>query len=1101
MDSEVKLQNSDCCLVHMHSFFSQLDGLSPVDDMAALIKEYGMKACAITDHGNITGHASWMKACEKAGIKPIYGEEFYIVPEGESLTQKDSEHRTRFHITVLAKNQEGYKNLCKLSSTSYLDGFYYKPRIDLETLIKRHEGLIVCSGCYASQLSYYLSNNKYEEAKKYVLKMKEVFKDDFYIEQVWLRPTGKVNPRDKKENRKPIYILQEEVNQLSTQLAKETGVKRILTSDSHYLRTEDQEAHETLICVGTASYLDDEDRLSFCDIDESIPTPESMIEHCKDDPEPILSQKEIMEKCNVDIVVHTPQSPHYPVPEGKTEIQYLREMVYQKSLEKKYELTDEVKQRLTKELKDIEEIGFAGYFLVVQDYVNWAKNNGILVGPARGSAAASLVCYLLGITAVDPMKYQDLMIWERFINVNRVSMPDIDIDFSDRQKVEDYFKDRWGLQNTSAVQTIQYMRAKQAFKDTARTLKIDFQTSNKIASLIPDFAAEDGKGHKLPSVVQTVKEIQDYMKNDPAVKRAFEIAIKLEGTVRGFGVHACAVVVSSNPINECMGLALSKEGRTVTQCDPHDLEGTYGLWKMDFLGLNNLTIMKNTLDFIEKDYGKKIDLQTLPMDDSETFDTFSRGRSKFTFQFNTSYGRECLTEFGATSVRDLAFLTSVLRPGPMSKIPEMVKVAKGQIQPYYFCKEAEEIFGSTYGFPVYQEQVMQFSRLACGFTMGEADKLRKAMGKSSPEQMKGYKDMFISGCLEHAHPMDGKKSINPSDVETLWDLLMEFAKYSFNGGHALAYSHISYWTCYLLTHYPEEYLAATMNERKDDKDLINEIIRYAREEGIKIQTPDIRYPEEFCTPVPKEKKIVYGMYTVKGLGKSAEAIKQLVEENGVPKTIGEFLTLAKNYKITSNKLEALIYSGALDCYAKRGILHTNKESLIEFLRNSKKSKVAKGQPSLFEQMGLSDTVEPDMSIKPEMNQQTVLTLLFKEKDYLGSFITLHPLDQYTSNKNWIAETRESLKNTKSRFHPRVDGVMGIVLEARRIITKKGQPMMFLNVDCQEMIVSLTLFPETFAKTTPKPEKNNIVRISFSPESYDKENKTLSAIADLVIVEA
>ena len=369
------IEKENLCLLHIHSYFSTLDGLSPVKDMAELISSYGMKACAITDHGNMVGHAAWSKVCQEVGIKPIFGEEFYIVPEGETIDQKDQEHKTRHHITVIAKNQQGYKNLCKLSTTSYLDGFYYKPRIDLSLLKKYHEGLVVLSGCFASQLSHYLSNNELEKAKEYAKGMKETFGEDFYIEQVWLRPTGKVNPRDKIEGVEPIYIRQEKVNELSTKLAKELEIKRVLTTDSHYLRSEDQEAHETLICVGTAQYLDDPDRWSFCDIDESIPTPEEMIEHCKDDLEPLLSQKEIMDKCNVDIQVKEPQSPHFPTPEGQSEIQYLRELVYKKCKEKNYSLTPEVIERLKKEMTDIEKVGMAGYFLVVQDYVNWAKEN------------------------------------------------------------------------------------------------------------------------------------------------------------------------------------------------------------------------------------------------------------------------------------------------------------------------------------------------------------------------------------------------------------------------------------------------------------------------------------------------------------------------------------------------------------------------------------------------------------------------------------------------------------------------------------------------------------------------------------------------------
>lgn len=1790
--------------LHNHGSFSVLDGLSRYEDIVGLAVERGQVAAAITEHGNISGFAEFYHKCKDAGIKPLLGEEFYIVPEGRRLTDRNPEKdRKRHHITILAKNDEGYKNLCYLSSVAKIKGDYYKPRIDYEELFTHKNGLIVLSGCIVSQLNYYiesyLGNNGekdekgYEKARKYVQMMKRELGDDFYIEQVWLRPTGVTNwvDKSKAETRGMEYLSiidrQNAANELTTRLAKEFGIKRVMTADAHYARPEDKESHETLICIGTASDKTDPNRLTFIDQDLSIPSAEAMYNHAKElnDFELVETQGEIIDKITLDLKLGEQgyRIPKFPIPKGKylggkevtTEAEYLRYLTFEGYKKKNYaeiwkDKLDEVLAEIRKELKVIDQMGFNGYFLIVQEYINWAKANGVLVGPGRGSAAGSVVAYLIGITNIDPMEYPELMIFERFLNpsrycflpgqnvslkrtarckienvrpgdyaktfdlsfqkvlkrieipvidedcveisfnngqkikctanhriyeknkgwveaqelqkgdicmspklgndkiqvscqmcgkrfvkgaqlfaeapsdknfyckecsykiqgekirgknnpgykywkslsskekeariqnqvkkmketyakdpsicrnrslkawnknirrrkalsirnrvrllekdpgmmkwlekgnsyvgnysifhseklhkdipcrsnlekrvcellevdssvkrfglskeripyikkgethiyipdfdveykdgrkvvfevkpeirvqdeinqlkfaaakkklgknflvvtesyiknhndnlhnevkvlsvkhfrytgivydlhiennhnyvVNKIhvhnSMPDIDTDFSDRQKVEDHLVELYGRENVCAIQTITRMRAKQVFKDVARTEKYDYMESNRVAALIPDLAGEDAKKNRLENEMEHNDDLKEKIGSDENLYRIFKEAVPLEGTVRGFGVHAAGVIISDAPLTNYIGLFVSKDKRLVQQSDATQVEPDYGLLKMDLLGLANLTVMDECIKSINKRYGHTLDTpDDIPIDDEKTYKLIANGESKFTFQFNSPLMRNAAKRLQPKNLKDLALLVAVVRPGPLQFLDEIIDSKNGakraETKTKIYPKESKKtvtyhpieltepkiknIVDSTYGHVVYQEQLMRICTDCCGFTMGEADKVRKAMGKSRPSELKKYRPNFIKGFLEHTDPT------KELEISIFWDELLELARYCFagdtviqvpncrpnqhkytieerynilyskeklsykemnmkramekkfkekgyyfkclsldndnrirtneivdimykgiqsifrltlengmtidctedhriytldgikklrdlrpydlvfckgeyektdgkafnqnrfkklftknlpkkgekgfqkvkkpkeknyrfysylckkghcscdicgekysdkkrfelhhidgdhnnderdnflwlcnschkkedykigrrkqyekgilstvskvknieflredkvydvtakspshnvvvndgivahqcfNGSHSVCYSTIGYQTAYLLAHYPEEYLAAYMNIKKDNKDEIDEVISYAREKGIEVSTPDVRVSGLNFTP--DEGRIVYGLSAIKGVGISASKIIEVMSSENPPKTVEEFLTAFDKKSLNSRVLSALVYSGALDGlvtkeeaerqegfknYAPRFLLINNLDNMIhfrdEFFKNQKR-KVPKEQPSLFADL-FEDKKDklilgPNNVIDTKKRKKEELTkMLLKEKEYIGSFITYDPLRLYSPTyegdlRKDYEETYKrmleigfkqdgSRKRSKMNYSERTfHGLVARVSSRRQVVTKNGDVMYFLQAElCAKkgdiLTVDLTVFPD------------------------------------------
>lgn len=1461
--------------LHQHGCFSALDGLSRYEDIVKLAVERGQSAAAITEHGNISGIVDFYRRCKEAGIKPILGQEFYICPEERRFTDRDPEiDRRRHHITILAKNKEGYKNLCKLSSIAKIEGDYYKPRIDLPTLFKYKEGLVVMSGCAVSQLNFYVESylgnndnpdpNGLEKARNYLKKMKEELGEDFYVEQVWLRPTGLDNPYDKKKaeeaGKKYLSIIDRQnlMNEQTTILAKELGIKRVMTGDAHYAYPKDKESHETLLCIGTASDKDDPSRLTFVDQDLSIPSAEAMYNRAKElnDFELVESQGEIIDKVDLELTLGEYHVPKFPIPEGiimegkeiTTESQYLRYLTFKGYKEKHYEekwkhKKAEVIAEIKKELEVIDKMGFNGYFLIVQEYVNWARANGVLVGPGRGSAAGSVVVYLIGITSIDPMEYPDLMIFERFLNPDRYSMPDIDMDFSDRQKVEDHLVELYGRENVCAIQTVSRMRAKQAFKDVARTEKYDYVESNKVAALIPDLAGEAAKTNRLANEIVENKDLRSEISQHPELKSIFDTAITLEGTVRGFGVHAAGVIISDKPLNEYVGTYLSKDNRIVQQSDSTDVESAYGLLKMDLLGLQNLSIMDECIQSVKKNYGVDLGIpDDFPLDDKATYDMIGRGESKFTFQFNSVLMRNSAVRLYPRSIKDLALLVAVVRPGPLQFLEEIIagkngkrftgkkrKVIDGKEVEYYPIETTEPkikaIVDPTYGHVVYQEQLMNICTNCCGFTMGEADKVRKAMGKSKPSELAKYRPHFIQGFLENTDStkeleisifwdellelakycisgdsiltpagtnkydhqctvkelyeminatseelekmphhkkvrrrnmlkkkaekgwyfktwsMDDDKRLRPNGVTDLvykgvqpifrlklkngftidctadheiytydgikklkdlrpWDLVIckagyentdgkvfnendfkqifsknlprkgekgfqktnshkeeNYRKYSkrcrmfeascdicgkeysekerfelhhidgdhsndrvenflwlcnschkkedykrgrrkrgekglltrpveiesitflkedevydftvespshnalvndeiiisncFNGSHSICYSTIGYQTAYLLTHYPEEYLAAYLNAKKDDKDTIAEVLGFCKEKGIKISTPDIEHPG--LGFVPTKGKIAYGLTAIKGVGMPAERIVEKYNKDGAAKSLEEFLTSMEKKVLNTRVITALTYSGALDSlvpkeiteketgfkeFAPRVILARNLEKIIkyrdDYLKTEQKRskvKVSEEQASLLDYLfsgenELSDKEQKkkdsltypaleletsDKTLTPQEKKRTLISLLLKEKEYIGSFISYNPLNLLSQpNPDWYKDFEAASKRIREAGDQKlpyrdkvVKGIVGYLVKVRQIQTKKGQPMAFLEMELQDssdklhprMIpMELTVFSENYSKIKRGIKEKFFYEMSVMPEQKEDGSGMVRAVA-------
>lgn len=1121
--------------LHQHTTYSVLDGLATVSEIVDLAVERGQVAAAITDHGVIDGIIPFYQECKAKGIKPILGEEFYVTPEGRSMFDKDKDlDRARHHLIVLAKNNTGYKNLCKLSSLATIDGFYYKPRIDLETLFKHKEGLIVTSGCYASQLSAYLKEEDYQKAAAYCKKMQAEFGDDFYIEEVWLRSSGKVNPRDEIEGKKSIVERQDIVNKRATALSKKLGIKRVLTLDAHYARKEDQEAHEVLVTIGTGDYLDNPSRLSFIDFWEDIASPDEMIIHANEinDPELLLSQAEIVDKVNLDLdFIGKHHFPAFPTEDGLSEKDYLRRLVMRGVIRRNYynynethTLPKEIIDRLSMELKIIDEMGYNGYHLIVQDYVMWAKTHGVIVGPGRGSAAASVVCYLLGITEVDPMQYDDLMMFQRYLNPKRISMPDIDVDFSDRQVVEDYFKNKWGQENTAAIATTLYMRSKNAFKDVARVMNYPYAESNRIADILPDIVI-GRKEKQLKKILESDEDLQREIVNDPRLKKIFNLAERLEGTIRGHGVHACGVVVAPTSLENFMGLSVAKgkEGRIVTQADPADIESIYGLLKMDLLGLSNLTILQEAIEKIKRDKGIDLDVAKIPLDDEATYKTFSNGNSYFTFQYNTGYVRSICKDYKPKNIRDLAWITAVCRPGPMSFIPEMIKIHNGEKKVSYICEAARKIFDPIGGYPVFQESVMKFCMDACGYDESEADAIRKAMAKSKPAELAKHKERFIQGYLKHTNPHQKR------EIESFWKDLEGFSRYAFNFPHALCYAHIGYWTCYFLTHYPEYYLSAYMNSKADDKKVLAEVMTYCKKVGIKIKAPDVNYSTRNFQPDDTHKTIYYGLSMIKGIGVSAEEIIKNRKENGLYKSIEDLIDRIPRKTLNSGKLKALIYGGGLDSIVKgkRGILHHNIDKIVGYRndvlkitekRQKAQAKVNENQLSLFDELFLTEDellnkrqlkqkqgmILPSLVLdeipyskdpaERERQRKSLSThLLFQEKAYLGDYVTRNPLELYGRNEQWcnqidiqIEEQKDLEKSQRQKVT--VTGLTAVVQAVKIVRTKSNnEPMAILKLDAYESEVKVVIFPTTYKTVKGKLAEGQIILISGNYMEGDRES--------------
>ena len=1060
--------------LHNHTHYSLLDGLTKIDELVKRAKDQGSPAVAITDHGNLYGAIEFYQACKKEGIKPIIGMEAYLA-RGSRLDKNTREDAKSYHLTLLAKDNIGYHNLIKLVTKAHLEGFYYKPRIDWELLEKHHEGIIALSACLGGEIPQLILAGELDKAKQRIIDYRDLFgKENYYLE---------IMDHPQLEG-------QEDVNKQLIKFAKELNVGLVASNDVHYLKKEDDEAQDILLCLQNKKKREDTDRMSMLGEDYSMKSNAQMIEAFSDVPEAVENTLKIAEKCNVEIKLGETQLPYFEVPKGYDGNSYLRHICEQ-GAEKIYgqkfsDLSEEIKDRLNYELGIIENMGWPSYFLIVADFVNWAKEHKIVVGPGRGSAAGSLVCYLSGITSIDPLEYD--LIFERFLNPERISMPDIDMDFADtgRDKVIDYVANKYGHDKVSQIITFGTMAARAAIRDVGRVLDAPYDFCDKIAKAVPMFT-------KLKEALETVPELKEMYNNDPQVKQIIDYAIRLEGVSRHSSTHACGVLITKDPLDDHVPLqhASSSDKSIVSQYSLHPVEDL-GLLKMDFLGLKNLSIIEAALRIIKNTRGQEIDIERIPLNDKKTYNLFQKGKTTGVFQFESSGMKRYLKELKPSEFEDIIAMVALYRPGPMEWIPDYITGKHGSKKVSYLHPKLEKILKKTYGVAIYQEQVMQIARDLAGFSMAEADVLRKAMGKKIPELLAKQKEKFIDGCV--------KNNIHQDLAEQIFSFIEPFAGYGFNRSHAACYALIGYQTAFLKAHWPVEFMAALLTADQHNTDRIAIEIDECRKMGIKIMPPDINESYASFTVVTsgtKENKIAseyekldtirFGLNAIKNVGEHiVEVIIEERKENGMYKDLLDFLNRITDKDLNKKSLESLIKSGGLDKYEDRGKLLYNLEKLLQTSKEAAQAKASK-QSSLFsEENGFNSNINEIKLVNgPEVEQSEKLKW---EKELLGLYISEHPLNEIKSKINGYAMSLRELAQHKDKGSVRTAGVISSI---KKILTKKNERMLFVKIEDTLTNIEVLVFPKLLNSSSEVWQEGQIILVEGKVSDKDEEIKLLA----------
>jgi len=1084
------LKKSDYVHLHNHTQYSLLDGLTKLPALFEYAKDCGMQAIAMTDHGTMSGAIEFYKEGKASGVKPIIGLEAYIAER--SLHDKEAGKDKRYyHLILLAKNFQGYQNLMRLSTIAHLEGFYYKPRIDRETLAKYSEGLICLSGCASSEIGEALVQEQYESALEIAKWYKSVFEDDYYLE---FQDHGHKDHPSK-------WVDQELINKQLLKISKELKIPGVVTCDAHYLKKADQEAHEILLCVQTGSFLTDEKRMSLKDFELYVTHPDDIIERWGNDyPEFITNTKKIADSVNFEIELDKILIPKFPVPKGETEKSYMEKLMWTglawryglKSEDKatikavsehqaaKLSITD-IKKRLPSEILNraeyelgvIESMGFCGYFLIVADFINWGKDKGIVFGPGRGSAAGSIIAYALKITELDPLEYD--LLFERFLNPDRISMPDVDIDIQDsrRNEVIQYCVDKYGSDKVANIVTFGRMAARNAVRDVARVLQVPYAEADRLAKMIPP--PIQGRHIPLAKSLKSEADLKSEYKNNETAKKVFDLAVQLEGTIRSHGVHAAGVVIAPKDIVSYTPLEMAQKGVVSTQYAMGPIE-EIGLLKMDFLGLSNLTIIKNALRIIKKIYGKDININELPLNDKKTYELFQRGDTTGVFQFESAGMKRYLKELKPSEFEDIIAMGALYRPGPLSAglTDSFIKRKNGKEKVSYDHPKMKPALESTYGVLVYQEQFMQISREVCGFTGGEADTLRKAIGKKKRDMMKKMERRFIDGAVENG--------VDKAFIEKFWNQLLGFADYCFNKSHSACYGMISYQTAYLKAHYPEAFMAALMTSDYDDTDRLAIEISECKNMGITVLPPDVNESFLEFAVVPKTKKIRFGMKAIKNVGQGAvEEILTAREEKQFT-SLEDFLSRVNSRVVNKKVIESLIKSGALDRFGERSVLLNSIETLLAFAQRVQKQ-ASSGQVDIFGNQ-LEEVFEaPKLDlIKPDILASNRERLLW-ERELLGLYLSQHPLDLY---QTFLSEQTVPLNEITPEHHGRQVNVGGTITDVREISTKNGQRMAFVKIEDLLGEVELLLFPSSYQQTAGLWSRDTVVLIRGKVNSKDRD---------------
>ena len=1079
--SSAALKPSDFVHLHNHTFHSVLDGLTKIHDLVDKVKELGMEAAAVTDHGTMSGILDYYKTAKKAGIKPIIGIETYVATRSR-FDRDPGKDKQRFHLTVLAMNNTGFHNLMKLSTRANLEGMYYKPRIDHELLEELNEGLIVLSGCASGEIGVALKEDDYDRARDIAKWYKSIFGDRYYLE---LQDHG--HPKSNTH-----WDVQAKINEGLIKLSKELGIEMVVTCDGHYLTHEYQDAHEILLCVGTGSYLSDEKRMSLKDFELHLTDPRDIIDHWGEEfPEVIRNTKKIADRCDVEIELGRILIPKYPLPDGENEHSYLLRLTYQGLLQRyngasKEEaekldpdeiipkLSDEVRERAEMELGVMGNMGYEGYFLIVQDFINWGKSQGIVFGPGRGSAAGSIVAYALNITDLDPLKYG--LLFERFLNPDRISMPDIDVDIQDtrRDEVIEYCAKKYGEDHVSNIATFGKMFGRMAVRDVARVLEVPYAESDRLAKLVPP--PNQGRHIPLSVSIKEDADLRNEYENNPTAKEVLDYAIQLEGTIRSHGVHACGVVIAPDTLVNYIPLEMAQKGVVATQFPMGEVE-ELGLLKMDFLGLSNLTIINNAMRIIRKAYKKEINLSELPLDDKKTYELFQRGDTTGVFQLESAGMKRYLRGLKPTTFEDIIAMVALYRPGPMQFIDSFIRRKHGEEEITYLHSGMKNSLKNTYGILVYQEQFMQISKEWCGFTGGQADTLRKAVGKKKIDLMKKVKPEFVEGAIKVG---GATKEI----AETFWTQLEEFANYCFNKSHAACYGLIAYWTAYLKAHYPDAFMAALMTSDHDDTDRLAIEITECKHMGISVLSPDVNESFVEFAVVPNENKIRFGMSAVKGVGVGAVEEVLRAREDGPFTSVEDFARRVSTSKFNRKAWESLIKSGAFDDMGDRSDLLFNLDSITSFASKLQKE-AASGQTNLFGMLGGDDaaSVQSTLHLQKAPVKHDDKERLMWERELLGLYISAHPLDRY---ETYLSEQTQPLTQLVPEYDSRMMTVGGIISTVRTIVTKSGSKMAFVGIEDKFGEGEIIVFPNLYEKVGAKLVQDAVIRVSGKNSARDRD---------------
>ena len=1079
--SSAALKPSDFVHLHNHTFHSVLDGLTKIHDLVDKVKELGMEAAAVTDHGTMSGILDYYKTAKKAGIKPIIGIETYVATRSR-FDRDPGKDKQRFHLTVLAMNNTGFHNLMKLSTRANLEGMYYKPRIDHDLLEELNDGLIVLSGCASGEIGVALKEDDYDRACDIAKWYKSILGDRYYLE---LQDHG--HPKSNTH-----WDVQAKINEGLIKLSKELDIEMVVTCDGHYLTREYQDAHEILLCVGTGSYLSDEKRMSLKDFELHLTDPRDIIDHWGEEfPEVIRNTKKIADRCDVEIELGRILIPKYPLPDGENEHSYLLRLTYQGLLQRYNgaskeeaekldpdeiipQLSEEVRERAKMELGVMGNMGYEGYFLIVQDFINWGKSQGIVFGPGRGSAAGSIIAYALNITDLDPLKYG--LLFERFLNPDRISMPDIDVDIQDtrRDEVIEYCAKKYGEDHVSNIATFGKMFGRMAVRDVARVLEVPYAESDRLAKLVPP--PSQGRHIPLSVSIKEDADLRNEYENNPTAKEVLDYAIQLEGTIRSHGVHACGVVIAPDTLVNYIPLEMAQKGVVATQFPMGEVE-ELGLLKMDFLGLSNLTIINNAMRIIRKAYKKEINLSELPLDDKKTYELFQRGDTTGVFQLESAGMKRYLRGLKPTTFEDIIAMVALYRPGPMQFIDSFIRRKHGEEEITYLHSGMKNSLKNTYGILVYQEQFMQISKEWCGFTGGQADTLRKAVGKKKIDLMKKVKPEFVEGAIKVG---GATKEI----AETFWTQLEEFANYCFNKSHAACYGLIAYWTAYLKAHYPDAFMAALMTSDHDDTDRLAIEITECKHMGISVLSPDVNESFVEFAVVPNENKIRFGMSAVKGVGVGAVEEVLRAREDGPFTSVEDFARRVSTSKFNRKAWESLIKSGAFDDMGDRSDLLFNLDSITSFASKLQKE-AASGQTNLFGMLGGDDaaSVQSTLHLQKAPVKHDDKERLMWERELLGLYISAHPLDRY---ETYLSEQTQPLTQLVPEYDSRMMTVGGIISTVRTIVTKSGSKMAFVGIEDKFGEGEIIVFPNLYEKVGAKLVQDAVIRVSGKNSARDRD---------------